>query len=314
MEAEMMSRLGRAVLLAVVVGLAVPLTSFAESGRPAAEVRAAGQITAVDPAASSFTLHARRGEDLTFQVNEETKFHSRDGQVGGLDDLEIGMAAAVGAEKLEDGTLLAVQVAVGSKDDHVRAVGLIAAVVPGQETFSIESSDGKSWEFQTGERTRFRSRDGSVDDIHDLKKGMPVLVLAIKADGGWLALLVAAGNPEAWPPADEALVGKIVGLGTNTLTIDTRNGDSVTVVVDESTVFRSRGGAVDSFDDLEVGMAAAIGAREDRGRLIAAWIAIGKPGEDLRQRIEDRLRDRQRDRRGPGDGVQPTDEAPVFGV
>jgi len=310
----MMSRWGRAVVLVVVVGLVFPLAAFAEGESPAAGLRAGGEITAVDMAASIFTLHTRKGEDLRFEVSDETRFHSRNGEVDGLEDLEPGMMAIVAAEKLEDGSLLALHVAVGSKGEHVRVSGVVSGVVPGQGTFTVETSEGEDWEFQTGDRTRFRSRDGSVQDIHDLKKGMHVVVVAIQGeDGKWLALLVAAGTPEDRPRDGERLVGKIVALGDDSFTLEMRDGGTVTIFVVESTVFKSPG-SIDSFDDLEVGMMAAVGAREEDGRLVAVWVAAGKPGERIRERIQDGLRDGLRDRQRQDGGAQPTEEAPVFGV
>jgi len=311
----MKSRLGKAVVLAVAVLLIFPVAGFAEGEIPEADLRVAGEITAVDTAHSLFTLRTRRGEDLRFQVDGATQFHSRSGEVDGLEDIKPGMVAGVAANKPADGSLLALHVAVGTKEEHKRVSGVVTSVVPGQATFTVQTPQGQDWEFQTGERTRFRSRDGSVQDIHDLKKDLHVVVAAIKGeDGGWQALLVAAGNPEDRPQGGEQFAGKIVGLGDNSLTLEKRDGATVTVFTVESTAFKSRDGSVDSFDDLEVGMMAAIGAREEDGRLVAAWVAVGKPGERIRDRIEDRLRDRLRDRQGQEEGAQPTEEVPTFGV
>jgi len=311
----MMSRLGKAVVVAIVVLLVFPLAAFAEGESPEADVRVAGEITAVDVAASVFTLHTRKGEDLRFQVDESTKFHSRSGEVDGLEDLQPGMMAGVAAKTLDDGSLLALRVAVGAKEDRVRVAGVITGIVPGQGTFTLETREGEAWEFQTSERTRFRSRDGSVQDIHDLKKDMHVVVVAIKGeDGQWLALLVAAGSPEDRPRDGELLAGEIVALGVDSITLEKRDGGTVIVFVVEATVFKSRDGSVDSFDDLEVRMMAAIGAHEEDGQLVAAWVAAGNPAERTRDRLEDGLRDRLRDRQRPEPEPQPTEAAPPRGV
>jgi hypothetical protein len=311
----MMSRLGKAVVVAIVVLLVLPLAAFAEGETPEADVRAAGEITAVDVAASVFTLHTRRGEDLRFQVDGSTQFHSRSGEIDGIEDLQPGMMAGVAAKTLEDGSLLALRVAVGTKQDHVRVAGVITGVVPGQGTFTVETPEGEAWEFQTSERTRFRSRDGSVQDIHDLKKDMHVVVVAIEGeDGAWLALLVAVGNPEDRPRDGEIVAGEIVALGDDSIILKKRDGAMVTVFVVESTVFKSRDGSIDSFDDLEVGMMAAAGVRQEDGRLVAAWVAAGNPGERNGDRIEGRLRDRLRDRQQREEEARPTEEVPRFGV
>lgn len=76
--------------------------------------RFAGQVVSVDLAASTFDLSTRRGESLTFVVDAETRFHSPDGEVSDLSDLEPGMRALVGAQIQADGTLLARHVLAAS--------------------------------------------------------------------------------------------------------------------------------------------------------------------------------------------------------
>ena len=74
--------------------------------------RHAGEIQAVDPVAGVFKLLRRDGQLLTFSVDENTRFHSPDGSVGGIEDLQAGMQALVGAISLPDGDLLARSVGV----------------------------------------------------------------------------------------------------------------------------------------------------------------------------------------------------------
>jgi hypothetical protein len=73
-------------------------------------IRHAGEITTVDPAASTFSLKSRQGESLTFQVTPETRFRSRGGQVRGLKDLRLGMGVGVAAQEAENGQLIAMVV------------------------------------------------------------------------------------------------------------------------------------------------------------------------------------------------------------
>ncbi|TDI87022.1 MAG: hypothetical protein E2O74_00470, partial [Chloroflexi bacterium] len=82
----------------------------------------------------------------------------------------------------------------------IRAAGEITGIVPGQGTFTLTSRQGEDFKFQTNDRTKFRSPNGSVEDIHDLKKGMKALVVATEQDDGTLlALMVAAGQPDDLP-------------------------------------------------------------------------------------------------------------------
>jgi len=280
------------LVLSLVASLALTGAAGAQEDQPPKGLFARGEITAVGLAGSTFSLHTLRGEDLTFQVNDETHFASPDGAVDGLEDLHAGLSAGVAAEKQTDGTLLARRVGVASKEDRLRVAGEITGVVPGQETFTLESREGATYTFHTNDRTRFASRDGSVQDIHDLKKGMHAVVGAVKLDGEWLAQHVAVGKPEDRP--DARLMGRIVGLGDSSLTVEKRNGETVTVAVTEATKFKSRGGKIDSFDDLKLGMTVVIAAQESNGRLTAMWIAVGQPPSD-----------RPADRTGDRPGVSP---------
>ena len=73
--------------------------------------RAGGEVIAVGD--RSFTIKTRNGEELTFQVDENTRFKSRDGSLDGLEDLEVGMKVGVIYIETEDGTLLAKGVGTG---------------------------------------------------------------------------------------------------------------------------------------------------------------------------------------------------------
>jgi hypothetical protein len=97
------------------------LAKVVRAGYP--QRRHAGQITAVDESAGTFTLKTRRsGEELTFVVDENTRFRSKGGTITELGDLKAGMVALVvgrvQAGPGEDGTpLLALVVAAGEKPD-----------------------------------------------------------------------------------------------------------------------------------------------------------------------------------------------------
>lgn len=252
-----------------------------------------------------FTLLTEDGRNLTINIIDRTRFRSRNGEVTTLSDLEPGMVALVAAVDTEDNGIVALVVAAGTpagdiRDRVFRTTGEITGVVPGQETFTVQSSEGESITFVTGERTKFRSRDGSVTGIHDLKQGMLTMVGAIKMeDGTNQALVVLAGNPEDRPERPEVVSasGKIVSLRSNALTIETRSGDQKTFSVDGSTKYKSRDGSVNSFDDLELGMMAIVMGRDlGNGELLAVIVGAGHiPAERSEQMGDFRpevLRDR----------------------
>jgi hypothetical protein len=248
-------------------------------------VRVRGEISSVNPASGSFVLQAGDGRSITFKIIERTAFRSRDGSIQSLEDLEPGMKAmVVGVE--QEGSWNALLVAAGYLDDlkerAFRVNGEITGVVPGQETFTLETRAGDVYTFQVSERTRFRSPDGTVTSIHDLKKGMYALVAALETeDQGNLALLVAAGYPTdrpARPAIDVHAAGAIRGLDGGAVMIETRDGRSVTFLVDGNTVFRSRDGSITSYDDLGIGMFCLVRATTlGDGSLLARWIGAGRP-------------------------------------
>lgn len=267
--------------------LARVVIAFQPGDRPEG-IRLRGEITAVHTGSNAFSLMTAEGQEVRIHVGDRTQYRSPEGEVQGLEDLEPGMKALVVAVETDEQGLMALLVAAGFEKDRpetFRAIGEITQVNPGQGTISLLTREGEELTFQVIDRTKFRSRDGSIQDIHDLKKGMMALVVGARnEEGDLVALLVAAGNPEDRPgggqDVDARFLGHIVGLGDRTITLETRDGRQVTVSVDGATVYRSRSGEVDSFDDLEVGMVAAIGAKElGNGQWKAVWVAAGHPKE-----------------------------------
>ena len=243
-----------------------------------------------------FTLLTDDGRNLTINVIERTRFRSRNGEVTTLGDLEPGMVALVAAVDTEDNGIVALVVAAGTpggdiRDRIFRTTGEITGVVPGQETFTVQSNEGESITFVTGERTRFRSRDGSVTGIHDLKRGMLTMVGAIEMeDGTNQALVVLAGNPEDRPerPNVVSASGKIISLGGNSLTIETRSGEQKSFSVDGSTKYKSRDGSVNGFGDLDVGMNAIVVGRDlGNGELLAVVVGAGKAPAEMPEQMND---------------------------
>ncbi|MES0338504.1 MAG: DUF5666 domain-containing protein [Anaerolineales bacterium] len=253
----------------------------------------------------NFTLRTEDGRSLTINIIERTRFRSRNGEVTKLSDLKAGMVTLVAAVDSEDNGIVALVVAAeipgGDIRDRIfRTTGEITGVVPGQDTFTVQSNEGENITFVTGERTKFRSRDGSVTGIHDLKRGMLTMVGAIKMeDGTNQALVVLAGNPEDRPerPNVVSASGKIVSLGGNSLTIETRSGEQKNFSMDGSTKYKSRDGSVNSFGDLEVGMIAIVAGRDlGNGELLAVVVGAGKAPAERPERMDDVSPDVLRDR------------------
>lgn len=73
--------------------------------------RARGEV--IDVGALSLTIETRSGESLTFIVNDETRFFSRDGEVEGLSDISEGDHVGVLFVEADNGALLAKGIGVG---------------------------------------------------------------------------------------------------------------------------------------------------------------------------------------------------------
>lgn len=265
--------------------------------------RVSGKVNGVDLQKSMFSLLTDSGDTQRFKVIDRTRFKSRDGSVKGIHDLEIGLPTTVMAVKAEEGLPIAVLVVAGTQQNEPKRfemLGEITNVVPGQDKFDLLNRAGETISITVSDRTMFRSRDGSIQDIHDLKAGMHAMVAGVVSeDGEHHALLVAAGDPTDDKPQptefDVRAAGRITAIGDRSFTIQTRNQGSLTFVVDESTVYKSREVKIDSFDDLEVGMIVGVVAKtQDDGRLVAVIVGVGQPKQDQAPRTTDVERDRVR--------------------
>lgn len=216
-----------------------------------------------------------------------------------MNKLRIATLGVLTAALLLPAAVFAQEEAPERPEGRMRAAGEITGVVPGQGTFTILTRKGDEIEFQTNENTKFRSPNGSVEDIHDLKKGMKAFVAAAEQDDGTLiALMVAAGNMKDRPNRPELDVkvgGEVTAVGASSLTIQTREGESISFSVNDSTHFKG----ISALDELEVGMKAAVGANETDDGLLALFVGARNPGDrpDTHDRPE-----RGSDRRGPGQG------------
>jgi ribosomal protein S8E len=236
-----------------------------------------GTVTAVDAAAGKFRLETPDGEELTFFVSERTRYR---GQVEGLDDLQVGWKAVVGAAEDEDGVLQAVLVAAGDPEDlpdMIRFRGTVTAVDAAAGKFRLETPDGEELTFFVRERTRYR---GQVEGLDDLQVGWKAVVGAAEdEDGALQAVLVAAGDPEDLPDmirfrgtvtAVDAAAGKF--------RLETPDGEELTFFVRERTRYK---GELNSLAELQIGWQAGVGGFEGEEGQLQALVVIageGRPG------------------------------------
>jgi hypothetical protein len=134
-----------------------------------------GTVTAVNTSASTFSLHTRQGQDMTFTVNANTHLKSDDGKVNNLGGLIVGMVARVAAQDQGNGTLLALRVmVVDISGIDLRVRGEVLSI--GNDFFTIRNRVDKVFTFQVTPSTQIRGRGGFVQSLQDLKTGMVTLV------------------------------------------------------------------------------------------------------------------------------------------
>jgi hypothetical protein len=154
------------------------------------QVGYAGIITAIDAANSTFTLQLRSsGQDITIQVNANTRFRSQNNQYQSLADLQPGMLAAVQATDQGQGQWVASLVTVATQAQvnnyDLRLIGQIISV--NGDKLVVENLRG--WQYTvlvTGD-TRFMGR---LSGPSDLQAGEYVALGANKVNGVYQAQVI----------------------------------------------------------------------------------------------------------------------------
>lgn len=158
-----------------------------------------GEFTAVDESGGTLTLHTRRtDQDVTFGVDDQTKFRTKGGELDGLGAIAPGMVGLVVARPAEgEGEAVARLVMATSRDQlpqfDQRFTGRVVSV--DKDSFTIETQNGEQVVFKVTGETTFRSRFNRVDELADLKEGMRVVVGAKElGNGAYHAQLVLVGQ------------------------------------------------------------------------------------------------------------------------
>jgi len=99
------------------------------------------------------------------------------------------------------------------------------------------------------------------------------MVIAKDENSQLTALAILAGKPGR---RGERHIGKVTAVGTDSLTIQTRDGQTLTFAVTDQTRFRSRDGAVKSLADLKPDMPVMVIAKDENGQLTALVVVAGR--------------------------------------
>ncbi len=155
----------------------------------------------------------------------------------------------------------------GPRGGHLR--GEITAI--SAEEFTLETEAGEEHTFMVDDETRYF---GDLEGFDDLEVGLSVAVAAMR-NGEDTPLAKAVGAGEILDATRAG--GEITAIGGNSIAIETRDGEELTLEVTADTEFVSRDDTVSSLDDLEVGDHVMVAYEEDDSDLVALVIASGGP-------------------------------------
>ncbi|MDD2696276.1 MAG: hypothetical protein PHD58_10155, partial [Anaerolineales bacterium] len=96
-------------------------------------------------------------------------------------------------------------------------------------------------------------------------------------DGERIAVLVLAGEEGDLPEFDQRFIGKVVEVGEDEFTLETRGGEQVSLQVNADTLFRSPLNKVSGLEKLKEGMLALVMAQEiEDGEYLAVRVVAGR--------------------------------------
>lgn len=212
-------------------------------------VHAAGEVDKINNGQGNFAVITRAGDEMTFSVDEETRFA---GGISDFEDLEKGLMVAVLARQQSDGSVLAKLVGSRKFDRPPKAKfgGKISEL--GASSLTIVTRAGDEMTFSVTDETRYGSRTGEVNGIEDLEIDMAVVVVTRPvAHDEALGILVL----------DLALLklervrGEVQSAGGSHLTLIV-DGEKIDFTVDENTRIKGRG--IDDLNDIKNGMTAGV--------------------------------------------------------
>lgn len=238
--------------------------------------RVLGEVTHVNNGQDTFTILLRSGDQITFDVDDSTRYLH--GLVE-LKDLEKGMQVGVLAAAQQDDNPLAKVVAEvdPTQIPHRRLAGKVESVSP--ESLSLSIRGGQTQTFVLNEETKFRSLDGSIEDIQDLESGYVVVVVFEGDETNGLTALNVVATGEALNRALHNLQrvgGEVQSAGGSQLTILTHTGEKMDFTVGENVHIRGTSGEAD-LNDLKTGMRVVVLYHTaDDGTLAARMILFGE--------------------------------------
>ncbi len=218
------------------------------------EQRYYGEISSLKE--NIIVIRTLAGAEIEIQVDENTVYIAKGKPFAGVDDLVEGMKVAVSAVKPAQGKILAKKVLILPKDFkpgkwmQIRERGKVVDVDSANQTMTIETGKGEKKQFAVDEKTHFRGKAQSLDDV---KTGWFAIILGEDVkDGGMQANLVFTVEHLR----KRRLLGRITRVDEpqHSFVLKLRSLKEVTVMTDRETVFHSRDERVSGLSDLKEGM------------------------------------------------------------
>ena len=221
-------------------------------------------ITITSISGNDISLKTDDGWTRTITITDSVQL-TKGGQTIQVSDLKVGDQVRFRQTRNADGSYT------------VTAVAVVVPTIEGKASditssgFKVTTRDGSVWTVTVNGSTvyTFGQATGSLSDVKD---GQPVVVAGtVPADNQMTASSVRV--------AGDRVVGKVTAKTADTITIQTRDGKSVTVHVTADTTYRVAGVDNATLKDVAVDMAVGISGRSrSDGSIDAAAVVAGKVG------------------------------------
>jgi hypothetical protein len=157
--------------------------------------------------------------------------------------------------------------------DSLQRRGGLGKVIDIRGKIIVVENQLGTFDIHTDSETVFRIKDVENPTLADIEVGDVVAgAVTQQGAGRLLAKLVAVV-----PPLRERMrgLGKVTEVGADSLTVETRNGETHTILVDAQTVFRVKDVENPTLADIEVDdLVAGVVAKGDDGSLLAKLVAV----------------------------------------
>jgi hypothetical protein len=208
-----------------------------------------GEFTAVE--GHQLEVARRDGTPVTVLVGDDTRFRVPEVTEPGLEDLKIGASVLVRGRWNEEGQLEAHLIRLLPEGVERVVRGRVTAVNPPH--IEVLTRVGPIV-ITTDQDTRYRVPGLENPSLDDISVDDTILAGGAREEGENHAAVIAVIPAEM---QRAVRLGTVTAVDERSLTLMTRGGEVITVLIDENTRFRIPGVEAPTVDDIEVGFQAA---------------------------------------------------------